>query len=169
MKTAWSIAFAAAEVERLVEDLRRGEVATEPHLAGGAERASERAARLAREADRAPAVAVAHQDRFERAPVVGAQQHLLGAVAGPRLALEGEREERDLGGERGPETGRKVGHLVVRLRAPRHPLPDLESAKTGLAAIGEAAVEQLEVHVEQSRSGGAAPLKPHPRQSERAS
>src|SRR5919112_1786304 len=45
----------------LVEDLGRGQVAAELHRAGGAERAGERAAGLRGDADRAPAVAIAHQ------------------------------------------------------------------------------------------------------------
>ena len=71
----------AAEVERLVEDLGGGEVAAELHRAGGAEGAGERAARLARQAERAAAVAVAHQHRLDRAAVGGAEERLLGAVA----------------------------------------------------------------------------------------
>ena len=70
MNTQWSTSADPAEVERLVEDLRRGQVAPELHLPGGAERAGQRAARLRGEAERAPAVAVAHQHRLDRPPVV---------------------------------------------------------------------------------------------------
>ena len=58
------------EVQRLVEDLRGGQVATEAHRARRAERARERAARLRREAERAPSVAVAHEHGLDRMPVV---------------------------------------------------------------------------------------------------
>ena len=61
MNTRWSTRLDAAEVQHLVEDLRRAEVAAEPHRAGGAERAGERAARLGGDADGAAAVAVAHE------------------------------------------------------------------------------------------------------------
>ena len=56
----------AAEVQHLVEDLRRGQVAAELHRAGGAERAGQRAAGLRGDADRAAAVAVAHQHGLDR-------------------------------------------------------------------------------------------------------
>ena len=79
--------FDAAEVERLVEDLVGGEVAAELHLAGRAEGAGQRAARLRGDADRAPAVAVAHQHRLDRAPVGGVEERLHGAVVGARLGL----------------------------------------------------------------------------------
>ena len=61
---------------------------------GGAEGAGERAARLARQAERAAAVAVAHQHRLDRPPVGGAEERLLGAVPGQRLVLQLERRER---------------------------------------------------------------------------
>jgi hypothetical protein len=44
MNTQWSTRLHAPEVERLVEDLRRGQVAAEAHLPGRAEGARERAA-----------------------------------------------------------------------------------------------------------------------------
>jgi hypothetical protein len=78
----------APEVQRLVEDLRGGEVAPEPHLAGGAECARQRAAALRGQAQRAAVVAVAHEHRLDRPAVVGAEQRLDGAVAGVRLVLE---------------------------------------------------------------------------------
>ena len=93
----------AAEVERLVEDLVGGQVAAELHLAGGAEGAGQRAARLRGDADRAPAVAVAHQDRLDRAAVGGVEERLDRAVVGLRLRLEGQGRERDLGGEPLPQ------------------------------------------------------------------
>ena len=63
--------LAAPEVERLVDDLRRGQVSPEAHRAGCAERARERAARLRGEAQRPAAVAVAHEHRFDRMAVGG--------------------------------------------------------------------------------------------------
>ena len=83
----------AAEVEHLVEDLGGGQIAPEPHLAGRAERAGQRAARLRRDADRAALVAIAHQHRLDRPAVGGAEQRLDGAVA--RKAPLGERERRE--------------------------------------------------------------------------
>ena len=69
MNTAWSTCAGAAEVQRLVEDLRGGQVAAEAHLTGGAERAGQRAARLRGQAQRPAAVAIAHQHRLHRAAV----------------------------------------------------------------------------------------------------
>ena len=86
--------FDAAEVERLVEDLVGAEVAAELHLAGGAEGAGQRAARLRGEADRAPPVAVAHQHRLDRPAVGGVEERLDRAVVGLRLGLDGQRRER---------------------------------------------------------------------------
>ena len=60
----------AAEVKRLVEDLRLGEVAPEAHAAGRAEGARERAARLAREAEGPATVAIPHEDRLDGLAVV---------------------------------------------------------------------------------------------------
>ena len=93
MKTTWSIASSAAEVQRLVEDLVGAEVAAELHLPGGAEGAGQRAARLRGDADRAAAVAVAHQHRLDRPPVGGVEERLDGAVVGLRLGLRAERVE----------------------------------------------------------------------------
>ncbi len=117
--------FAAAEVQRLVEDLIGAEVAAELHLAGGAEGAGQRAARLRGEADRATAVAEAHQHRLDRAPVGGVEERLDGAVVGLRLGLQRERRERHRRGEPLAQRRRQVGHLLVgpRARAPPTPRP----------------------------------------------
>ena len=69
-----------AEVQHLVEDLRRAQVAPEAHRPGRTERARERAARLRGDADRTTAVAVAHQDRLHGMPVRRAKEGLDGAV-----------------------------------------------------------------------------------------
>jgi len=74
-----------AEMERLVEDLRGGQVAAEAHRAGCAERAGQRAAGLARHAQGAATVAVAHQDGLDGTPVMGLEQSLLGAIRGECL------------------------------------------------------------------------------------
>ena len=86
----------AAEVQDLVEDLRGGQVAAELHRAGRAERARQRAARLRGDADRAAAVAVAHQHRLDGAAVVGVEQRLDRAVARVRLVQQRQRGVRDL-------------------------------------------------------------------------
>ena len=110
----------AAEVQRLVEDLRGGQVASEAHLAGGAEAAGERAARLRGQAQRAPAVAVAHQHRLHGPAVVGAHQRLDRAVAGVRLVLDGQARERHPLGERGAQLA-AAGRSSRRSR--RRPAP----------------------------------------------
>ena len=115
----------AAEVERLVEDLVGAQVAAELHLAGGAEGAGQRAAGLRGEADRAAAVAVAHQDRLQRAPVGGAEERLDGAVVGASLGVDGQRRERHRVLEALAQGRRQVGHLARRSgrRAPPTPTP----------------------------------------------
>ena len=135
----------AAEVQRLVEDLPGGEVAAEAHRAGGAERARQRASRLRAEAYRAAPVAVAHQHRLDRQPVVGAEERLDRAVARACLALEHERRERDALCELRAQRRRQVGHLVVAARAARGPLPHLAGAERGLAAFGQRLFEQCRV------------------------
>ena len=95
MNTRWSTRLDAAEVQHLVEDLGRGQVAAELHRAGGAERARQRAAGLRGDADRAAPVAVAHQHGLDGAAVVGVEERLDGAVGGVRLADERQRGERD--------------------------------------------------------------------------
>ena len=84
----------AAEVQRLVEDLRRRQVAAELHRARRAERAGQRAARLRGQAQRAAAVAIAHQTGLDRAPVGGVEERLDGAVAGVRLVDDRQRRVR---------------------------------------------------------------------------
>ena len=76
------------EVQGLVEDLGGREVAPESHRAGRAERAGERAARLRGEAERAPAVAVAHQHGLDRMAVSRAEERLHRAVARLPLGLD---------------------------------------------------------------------------------
>ena len=99
---------------------RRGQVAAELHRAGGAERARQRAAGLRGDADRAAAVAVAHQHGLDGAAVVGVEQRLDRAVGRVRLVRELERGERDLGGEPLAQRGR-AGRSSPRSRARRWP------------------------------------------------
>jgi len=124
-----------AEVERLIEDLRGGQVAPELHLAGGAERAGQRAARLGGEADRAAPVAIAHQYGLDGPRVVRAEQVLDGAVRRVRLTLDGEGRERDVVAQ-GPAHGeRQVRHVLESAGAPRRPSPHLIGAVAGLPEI----------------------------------
>ena len=112
--------FDAAEVERLVEDLVGAEVAAELHLAGGAEGAGQRAARLRGEADRAAPVAVAHQHRLDRPPVGGVEERLDGAVVGLRLGLEA-RGSRAAPRRRAARAAAPAGWSSPRRSAPRAP------------------------------------------------
>ena len=86
---------AATEVQRLVEDLRRRQVAPEAHRPGGAEGARERAARLRGQAQGPPPVAIAHEHGLHRAPIGGLKQRLDGAVGGAGLLHEREARVRD--------------------------------------------------------------------------
>ena len=135
-----------AEVEHLVEDLPRGEVPSEGHPPGRAERARQRAPGLRRDADRAAPIPVAHQHRLDRVPVGGLEEGLHGAVARTLLGLGRQRRERDLGGERLPERAREVGHRVVANGAARRPVPGLSCAVGRLAELRDAPLQKVEVH-----------------------
>ena len=114
-----------AEVERLVEDLRRGQVPAELHLPGRAERAGERAAGLGRDADRPAAVAVAHQHRLDRLAVGGVEERLHRAVLrlAPRGRPRASRTAPSLGELRRAEPAGHVRHRVVARGAARPPSP----------------------------------------------
>ncbi len=141
-----AVALHAVEVKRLVDDLRGRQVAREFHLAGGAEGARQRAARLRGEADRASTVAVAHQHGLERSPVGCREQRLDGAVARTGLVLQAQARERQLAGERVAQPGGQVGHLLIALRPACRPGPHLPRAKARLVVLGEGLLQQGEVH-----------------------
>ena len=135
----------AAEVQYLVEDLRGRQVAAELHRAGRAERAGERAARLRGDADRAAAVAVAHQHGLDGASVAGPEQRLDRAV----LACASLATSSVENGTRSPERRARrpeVGHRVVAGRAGRRPAPHLAGAEGGLAEIVQRRPVGAEVH-----------------------
>src|SRR3954471_4000230 len=132
------------EMQHLVEDLGRGEVAAELHLAGRAERAGQRAARLRAHADRAPPVAVAHEHSLDRAPVGGLEERLDRAVGGVCLAHQRQRREGDLGGQARAQRCRQIGHLLVAGRARGRPAPHLPGAERRPAF--QHTIEQLQVH-----------------------
>jgi len=152
----------AAEVERLVEDLRGGEVAPEAHLTRRAEAAGERAPRLRAHADRAAPVAIAHQHRLQRPPIRGLQERLARPVVGGGLVPHRQGRERHRRGQPLAQLRGQVRHLLVGARAARRPLPHLPRAERRLAGLGERAVEQLEVHAAECRNASAAPLRSCP-------
>ena len=135
-----------AEVERLVEDLGRGQIPPERHLAGCAERARQRAAGLRREAERAAPVAVAHEHGFDRVAVGGREQRLHGAVPRGALGLDGQGRERNRSGELVAERPRQVRHRLVAARPARRPVPHLAGAVGGLAAVAQRRLEERQVH-----------------------
>ena len=126
MKTRWFDRLEPAEVEHLVEDLRGAQVAAEAHRAGRAEGARERAARLRGDADRAAAVAVAHQHRLDRVAVGGAEERLHRAVArrAPRSRPSASRTARSSASSP-PERARagSSSPRTRRRRAPSTPTP----------------------------------------------
>ena len=88
------------------------------HRAGGAEGAGQRAARLAREAERAAAVAVAHEHRLERAPVVRVEERLLGAVGRQRLVARASARRTALRpASASRSSSGRFGHLLVGARS----------------------------------------------------
>jgi hypothetical protein len=138
--------FDTPEVQRLVQDLGRGEVAAEAHASGGAERARERAARLSGDADRPPPVAIPHEHGFDRVTVVCPEERLDGAVAGLPLVDDVEGRERDRVGQKRSQALRQGRHLVVRGGAACRPVPDLSCPVPRLAAIGKRLLEERKVH-----------------------
>ena len=150
----------APEVERLVEDLGRRQVATELHRPGGTERARERAARLGRDADRASAVAVAHQNCLDRMAVAGPKQRLYGAVL--RLLLLGDRErrERHVAAQALAQTGRHVRHRVIPCRTARCPLPDLPGAVGRFALLLQRRLRGSRCPWRQCRCDPRTPARP---------
>src|SRR4051812_3921787 len=136
----------ATEVESLVEDLRRCQVAAEAHLAGGAEGAGERTARLRRQTERASSVAVAHQHRLDGMTLARPEQCLHGPVARLRLPLELERRERNL--LLGPPTGpaRKVRHPRVAPNAASPPTPPLAGTVCRLPALAQPPLQKRTIH-----------------------
>ena len=140
MNTQWSTSVMRRKWSAWSRISDGGQVAPELHLAGGAERAGERAARLRGDAERAAAVAVAHQHRLERAAVGGAHQRLDRAVARVGLVLDGQRRERHRLGQRVAQT-RAAGWSSPRRRRPRgRPLPDLLQPVARLTELAERVV-----------------------------
>src|SRR5439155_14293511 len=137
----------AAEMERLVEDLRRRQISPKTHLARGAERAREGAAALRGDADRAPTVPEPHQYGLDGMPVPGSKQRLDRAVMRASFALELECRKWQLVGQSASERDRNVRHLFVPRRPAGGPAPDLPSPVAGLAVTFERRVQGREVHV----------------------
>ena len=132
--------------QQLLEDLAAVEVAAEAHRARRAERAGQRAARLRRDADRAP-VAVAHQHRLDREAVGRAEPGLHRLVRRALLVVERQVGERQLAGEARADGLRERRHLVPRGRqVTRHTLPDLLSPIGWLAPISEQRHCLFELH-----------------------
>ena len=125
------------EVQGLVEDLGGGQVPAEPHLPGRAEPAPQRATRLRREAQRAPAVAVPHQHRFDRMTVMGSENDFHGAVACLLLPLLRQRRERHGPVELAAQPHGEIRHLSVSRGPARGPLPHLRGAIRRLSARGQ--------------------------------
>ena len=134
------------KVERLVEDLRRRQVAPERHRARRAERARQRAARLRGEAERAPTVAVAHEHGLDRMAVRRAEERLHRAVARLTLSFDRQRGKPHSLRELLAQRARQVRHRVVAGRAARGPLPDLPDAEGRLAALAQRLLEEGQVH-----------------------
>ncbi len=99
------------------------------------------------DADRAPAVAVAHEDGLDRATVGRVEERLDGPVlrAAPRLESV-ERRVGNLRLEPVAKRRREVRHLGVAGGSARRPLPHLAGAVGGLAPFVEGAFEQRYVH-----------------------
>ena len=94
----------------VIGDLRRGQVALQPALPGGAERAGHPAPGLAGHTDRRP-VGVTHDDAFKQGAVVGPPQGLAGSAAvAADLAHRREQRRQHLAHQPRPGRSRYVGH-----------------------------------------------------------
>ena len=146
------VAQQAGEPQQLLADLLGLEVAPEPHAAGGAERARERAARLRREADGA-ALAVAHRDGLERVAVVRAQLQLDRAVLGALRGLLAERAQRRVALEALAQRPRQRRDLVPALGELRvDGVRELPGAVRGCALL----LEHVEGGLQRHGAGAAA-------------
>ena len=135
---AGPVADAVARQQDLADDLLRLEVAHQPLRAGVAERAGERAADLARDAQRA-AVVLGDVDRLDlgRAGLMAAlgeaQQPFARAVGGDLLGGDLRPGKRVGSCERGAQLLGDVRHLVERRGAARiDPAPELADAHAHL-------------------------------------
>ena len=134
----------ATGVADLVDDLRHLEVPLEAQLTGGAERAADRTARLAADAQGValatlPARRVVHQDALHEPAVGEAMERLLrGVVVGETKVGLGDRVEAKALGEAGPERPAQGRDRVPggRIRAPDG-VGDLLGAERGLAHVGQ--------------------------------
>jgi len=78
--------------------------------------------------------------------VRAAEERLHRAVTGALLGLGGERRERDVLGEDVAERARRIRLRRDDEPAARRPLPRLAGAVRGLAQLGHAPFEEVEVH-----------------------
>ncbi len=79
-------------------------------------------------------------------PFDGSEERLHRSVARALLALHRQGRERHVGRERVAEREGQVRHRVVALGPARRPLPCLARTVRGLAELGDAAFEEVEVH-----------------------
>ncbi len=146
---ARGIAQLAIGEPQLADDLVRGEVAVEALLAGGAERAVEHAARLARHAQRG-AADLGNEHRFHRVGAVDLDQPLARAVRGGLVAHDLRR--RDAGGL-GEPLAQRPGEIAHRREIGFAELVDpalqLPRAKRLLAQALEETPECLRVEAEE--------------------
>ena len=140
MNTQWSTGPSAAEVQRLVEDLRGRQVAREAHRAGRAEAARQRAARTARtgrpSAGRRGSASAPPRPGGRRA-VANSALTVPSRARASRAQREGR--ERDLARRARAQRGRQVGHLLVAAGPAGGPRPHLAGAEGWLAGVGERA------------------------------
>ena len=135
----------------LLDDLRGGQVAGQPGLAGRAERAGHPAAGLAGHADGDP-VRVAHQHALHQRPVEAAPERLAGVAAiAPDVPDDRQQRRQQRAGQPVPGGGRQVGHRrrvvgepgeVVRRQLTR-PVRGLAQLDRGRAPVGRSEVGEV--------------------------
>ena len=113
----------------LGDDLARREVAASPPEAGDAEAARQRAAGLARDAQRV-AAAIGNVDRFDRRAVLQAKEELARPVLGLVELHDPRQVEPTVLGHSAPQVLAQGRDLVERIRAlPVHGVEDLAGTK----------------------------------------
>ena len=132
----------------LADDLRSGQVAVEALRAGRAERASQAAADLRRDAQCA-ATLVGNEHRFDRVAAVHAEQPFVGAIGGWLLELHARRRDHTGRLQLRSQRLAKIGHLLEIGRvAMIDPLHHLLGAITLLAEGREEFDQPVTIEVE---------------------
>ena len=150
-------AMEVAHGEHLGDDLVSLEVALEPHQAGGAEGALERASHLAREAE-GEAPRRSHRHALDSTTVAQLENELVGRAIGGRMHRGGVgKSEVADGSQASPEPSRQVGHVLGAAKMlPVNPREELRGSIGGEPLLAHSRRELVTVEAVEARRGGGA-------------